>query len=338
MKLLNTFLFFLLCLFAVFIIVDLSAHGARFFSKTGLGEILLYYFYTFSANLELFFGLVFLLAALRVLLDLAHHREVVALQMAGLSKKRFLAPFFLFAGCIALICLINSQWFAPHAGDVSAGFKTAYKPNRKPSTKKLYIVSLDDTTSIVYSCFDPRRQELIDVFWVRSPNEFWHMKSFSIDRREGYFVDHLMRDSAKLFAKTESFETRYFQEMPWNHEVILHRCIPYERRSLSTLFLQAWSKPADARVVFSHLYYKLVMPLLPFFILIGICPSVLRYTRNPPTLLIIALSIFVFLAFKSVMDGMLILGENQVLPSYVAIFFPVALILCANLPAFIRLR
>lgn len=337
-KLLNTFFFFLACLFIIYIIVDLSAHGVRFFSKASFGDIFLYYLNTFSANLELFLSLVFLLSTMRVLFHLTNHREIVALQMAGISKKRLLGPFFVFASIIALGCAINGQWFAPEAGDSSDDFKTAYKAKKKPHEKKLYTLSLDDETEIVYTRFDKEKKELIDVFWVRSPTDVWHMKTLQIDQLEGRFVDHLTRNNLRQFEKKESFPIRRFKELPWKDETILNRFIPYERRTLSTLFMQACSRPADERIIFSHLFYKLLVPLMPFIILIGISPVILRYTRSRPTFLIIAISIFVFLGFKSVLDGMLILGENQVLPSYVAIFSPVVLLISATMPSFARMR
>lgn len=334
----KTFSFFLICLFVIFVIIDLSAHGVRFFSKVGFRQIFLYYLNTFSANLELFLSLVFLLSCLRVLFDLTGHWESVALQMAGISKKKLLSPLFLFASLIALICIINCQWFAPHAGDSSDDFKTIYKAKKKAHEKKLYTVSLDDETEIIYHKFDKQKKELLDVFWVRSPIDIWHMKSFRIDQLDGYFVDHLTRNNSKQFEKAESFEKRHFKELPWKDETILNRFTPYERRPLSTLFIQACSRPADARIIFSHLYYKLIAPLLPFIILIGISPIILSYTRSRPTFLITAVAILIFLGFKSVIDGMLILGENQVLPSYVAIFSPVLILLSATLPAFARLK
>jgi hypothetical protein len=41
---------------------------------------------------------------------------------------------------------------------------------------------------------------------------------------------------------------------------------------------------------------------------------------------------------KVILDGMLILGENQVLPSYVAIFGPILFVLSVSLPNFARMR
>src|SRR5690606_13695515 len=144
LKLLKTFCFFLLCLFFIYVIIDLSAHGVRFFSKTSFSEIALYYLNSFSTLLDLFLTLTFLLSSLKVLFDLTMHREIVALQMAGLSKKRLLFPFFLFASLIALTSYMNLQWIAPFAGEYSSDFKTAYKSKKKSEKIKIYTVSFED--------------------------------------------------------------------------------------------------------------------------------------------------------------------------------------------------
>lgn len=337
-KLLKTFFFFLFCLFFIYVIIDLSAHGVRFFSKANLLQVALYYLNSFSTLLDLFLALTFLLSTLKVLFDLTTHREIVALQMAGLSKKTLLIPFFLFAGLIATIGYVNLEWIAPFAGENSSDFKTAYKSKKKSEKKKIYTVSFEDESELVYHHFDSTKKELVDVFWIRSPYDIWHMKTLQIDSREAQFVDHLTRNSLKQFKKRENFTSRYFCELPLNSEAVLSRFIPYEKRPLSTLFLQAIGRGANARIVFSHLYYKLISPLIPFVILIALSPVIIQYHRARPTFLITAISIFCLLGLKSILDGMLILGENQVLPSYIAIFAPMVLIYSLTLPAFVRMR
>lgn len=337
-KILKTFFFFLICLLVIYVIIDLSAHGVRFFSKASFKEISLFYLNTFSTQLDLFFTITFLLATLRVLFNLSSHREIVALQMAGISKKKLLYPFFLFAACIALVGYMNCQWLAPHAGEHSSGFKTAYKAKKKGKVQKLYTVSFDDESELVYQRFNKEKRELFDVFWVRSPEDVWHMKSLEIDSLKGYFVNHLIRNEAKQFEKQESFVQKQFSEIPLQYDAILNRFIPYESRPLSSLFLQAYAAPADARIVFSHLYYKLLAPIIPFIVIVAIGPIAMRYTRNRPSFLIVALSIFGLLGLKTVIDGMLILGENQVLPSYIAIFAPILIVLSIAVPTFARMR
>src|SRR3989344_116417 len=267
-KLCGTFLFFLACLLAIYTLVDLSAHGARFLSKSHFKGVLTYYFMSFSSLLDLFFTLAFLFAAMRVLYDLNSHREILALQMAGLSKKKLLLPLFLFGFLLSLIGYANIQWIAPEAQEVVGDF---------------------------------RQKEA-------------HME------------------------KIESFPEKTFLEIRWDKNTTFHRTVPYECRSLSTLLTQGLSDSSENRILFSHFFYKCIGPLMPLLALLTIGPSVLELTRKFPFFLIAAYSIFRFVSLKVVLDGMLILGENQVLPSYVAIFGPVVCVLCFRVPTFIKMH
>lgn len=322
----------------MYIIIDLSAHGVRFFSKANTPTILLYYLNIFSMQLDLFLSLTFLLSSLKVLVDLNVHRELVALQMAGISKKRLLSPFFLWALCLGFLSYANSQWCIPYAGKYSHDFKAAYKAKKKVKELKLYRTPLEDQSELVYRTFDPETEELIDVFWVRSASDIWHMKTFHIQNLEARSVHHLVRDEHQLLVKQESLSSKRFAEMPWDEGLIRHRFIPYESRPLSTLLMQAYGRPADARIVFSHTFYKLLTPLIPCLILIAMGPMALRYTRKLAVVLLFAVCIFGLLSLKTILDGMLILGENQVLPSYVAIFSPILVVLLGAVPQFVRMR
>jgi lipopolysaccharide export LptBFGC system permease protein LptF len=338
-QLLKTFLFFLICLLLIYMIVDLSAHGVRFLSKSSFSEIAFFYLNTFASILDLLLTLTFLLATLKVLITLNANREIVALQMAGLSKKKLLTPFFLVAAFLSLICYLNSQWFASNAQEIVSNFKAAHKTKKnKPDPIRIFTASLKDESEIIYQKYDPKNHELFDVFWVRSPSDIWQMKTLKINNLQGCYVNHLQRNSLKQLEKTESFISRSFSELPWSDEIILHRFIPYENRSISTLILQACSRPADGRVILSHLYYKLLVPLMPFLVLFAISPLILYYSRNTPIFFITAYSIFGFIALKVLFDGMLILGENQVIPSSIAILGPFFLILSLFTPKFARMH
>lgn len=338
-QLIKTYFFLLICLFSLYVIVDLSAHGVRFLSKSSASEIALYYLYSFSSFLDLFLTLTFLLTILRVLFDLNHHRELVALQVAGLSKKRLLTPFFAFAAFLSLVSYLNIEYLAPSAQDVALAFKISHKPKKKKEdTIHVYSVFLPDNSELVYQNFDRSKQELFDVFWLRSPHDIWHMKTLQIDPLRGHYVNHLKRNANRQMEKAESFVVRDFPDLPWSEEVALNRFIPFQNRSLSTLFVQACSDSAQRSSILSHLYYKLLSPLMPFLVLFAIGPICMRFSRNQPLFLIIAASIFAFISIKVVLDGMLILGENQVLPATAAIFGPIVLAFAFSLPAFARMK
>lgn len=333
-----TFLFFLLCLFGVYVLVDLSAHGVRFFSKTGIKDLSIYYLLSFSVLFDLFLTLSFLLSTMRVLYDLNAHREVLALQMASISKKKLLTPFFVFAGVLSLICYANTQWIFPIAQDQVNSFKQAYK-SKKPKVEVpgIYTVSLEDESEIVYQRYNPKNKELFDVFWIRSPADLWHMKSLNIDSLEAKSVDHFIRKD-RMLEKLESFEEKHFREIVWNRDAVLDRFVPFEYRPITTLILQAFTDPSEKKVVFTHLYYKLLVPLMPFVVLFAVSPYSLRFSRNMPFFLYVAYAIFGFVALKIVLDGMLILGENLVVPAFLAIWGPLILSLLFCVPNFVRMR
>src|SRR5258707_10816562 len=101
-RLIRTFLFFLSCILILYVAVDFSLYGVRLLSKVQMFKFI-----------PLFFSLSFLLASLRVLLDLKSHGEFTALQIAGLSLKKLLSPLFFLAALLALVSYANFQW-APY--------------------------------------------------------------------------------------------------------------------------------------------------------------------------------------------------------------------------------
>jgi lipopolysaccharide export system permease protein len=326
-QLLKTFLFILISVFIGYVLVDLSVNGIHLFSKASLSWIHVgpYYLQQFATHLELFFPLSFLLASMKVLLSLNSHQELVSLQMAGLSKKRILLPFFCFAALLSLISYLNTEWVAPNAREAAYAFRASYIKGKKNAKKEgVYSLSLENETELIYQQFDAAKKEFFDVFWVRSINDIWHMKYLQTDRNQpiGRYVDHFLRNEKKQFEKVESFETKPFPELTWNENAILQRGIPFEHRALSILFQQAMIDCADKQRISSHLHYKMALPLLPFLVLFAISPLALRFSRGYPTFLFVACSLFAFIALMTVLEGMLILGENQVLPAHFAIWGP----------------
>lgn len=337
-KLCLTFTLFLFFLLTIYICLDLSAHGVRFLSKLSFRELSHFYLFSFSSLLDLFFTLTFLLATMKILHDLNVHREILALQMAGLSKKRLLSPFFYFAAVLSLICYANMQWVYPHSQTAVQSFKNTYKSKKKRVEKvRIHTVPLEDESELIYQSYDPVKKELFDVFWVRSFNDLWHMQTLNTIDLTATFANHLTRKQ-KMLEKIESFPIKIFTEIPWKEEALLHRIIPFENRSISSLFLEAFAEASDRRIVLTHLYYKLLAPLICFLVVFGIGPVSLKFSRSSPFFLIAAASIFLFITLKIILDGMLILGENQVLPALLAIWSPLLIAFGCYFPAFKRME
>lgn len=331
MQNLKMFLFFLGCLYFLYVIVDLSANGVRFLSKIALGHITLYYAYTFSTLFDLFVSLAFLLSTLQVLSLLNRSGEFVALQMAGLSKKALLAPFFWVAATLSLLSYVNCQWIAPKAKPLVATFKILHKPSRqKRVSKQVQSLILNDGSTLVYRKSDPLHNQLIDVFWIKNPRDIWHIEKLTHDA--AYGEKHFVRNEDKQFTLIASDK---IEPIHWTQA---QKPVPLEERSPASLAMQAWIGSMEQPRLLTHLYHKLLLPLLPFLILIALAPITLRFSRLHRFFLISAGALFAFVAIKILLDGMVILGENRVLPPLLAIASPFLLTLALFLPRFAKMR
>ncbi|OGN64936.1 MAG: hypothetical protein A3E80_02530 [Chlamydiae bacterium RIFCSPHIGHO2_12_FULL_49_9] len=332
----KTFLFILIAIFTIYILVDLSINGVQLLFDEGVlfSDAALYYSRQFAMHLELFLPLTLLFTTLRVLFDLNMHREWAALQAAGLSSKKLLLPFFFFASLLTAICYINSQWFAPDALDEASAFKYQHLKKKKKRSP-VFTLSLSDDSELIYQHYDPKKKELSDVFWIKTPNDIWHFKILEIPHMNARFADHFIQKDQLI--KNNSFDTITLTDLPWDPNASLSRFVPFENRPISTLFSQAKTASSAKAGIFSHLYYKLALPLLSFLILFAISPIALRFSRNLSPFLIAACSLFGFIALKTILDGMLILGENQVLPASFAIWSPLILLFALSLRPFLRL-
>lgn len=340
-RLFSTILFILACIFSIYVIVDLSVHSIRFFAdgKANIFHVLLYYIHSFSMRLDIFFSLAFLLSALKVLFDLTHHSELIALQMAGLSKRRLTQPLFILAATLSLLSYANAQWLAPDALESIGSFRNEHAKRKKQAQREhVHAVTLDDGTEVVYQGFDPRKKVLFDVYWICSTDEIWHIKTLELNHSPliGHFVDRLVRNDRGQIVVAESFIDQPLPHMPLEASAALMKFVPFENRPIGTLFLQSFSKCADLEMIRAHLHYKLCLPLLPILIAFALPPILLRFSRHTPTFLIAACSLFAFVALLTVLDGMLILSENHVLSPLVAIWTPWVLFLGVALRRFLK--
>lgn len=338
-QLASTFLFLLFCLFAIYLLIDLSIHGVRFMTygeETSSLELIVYYFRQFSLQLDLFIPLGFLLSTLKVLFQLGANLELTALQMAGLSRKKILLPFFCFAALLTLLGLINHEFLRDAASLATDDFKLAHSKVKKKERRrdKVHTLLLEDASELVYQKYDPVRKEFSDVFWIRTDRDFWHMKWLRLesDQPMGFFADHFVR--GELIEKKESFEKKHLIDMPLA-KVEPKRFIPYENRPLSSLYKE--SKATKLPALKAHFHRKLALPLLPFFVLIGLAPHLFSFSRKKPLFLIVALSLFAFVTVMTLFDGLLILGETNVLPPILSMWCLPTILLILALPRFLKM-
>jgi len=340
-KLFFTFFFITIALFSIYTTIDLSIHGVRFLTlgpEATLLDLFLYYLRQFAMHLDLFLPLSFLLSLYKVLFALNTHLELIALQMAGLSKKKLLLPFFFFATILSTICYLNHEYFAGEATAAAAAFKSSHTKKIKIArTLHLQTLLFDDQSELIFQSFDPEKKEFFDAYWI-SDKDLWHMKTLSIAKQPptAYFADHLVREN-KLLVKQESFVEKEFPTLPLDETTTPKVFIPFESRPLSTLFLESSVPSIEAPSVKTHLHYKLALPLFPLLILLSASPFALSFSRHKRVFLIISLSLFAFLVYLTLFDSLLILGENSVLPPLLAMWFCPTIVTLFSLRRFAKI-
>lgn len=318
----------LISIFFLFVFIDLATRGGKLFGKALLPgmETVFYYFYQFSNYLNFFFPLSFLLASIQVLLDLNAHQELVALQMGGLSSKRLALPFFALASILSLLLLANYEWVTPKASLEASAYVKAYAHHKKrPLRANVHTLILSDGSEMVFQKFSPEKKELFDVFWLEDETTIWHIKFLQVNPTIGHFVDQFKRVD-RLWQRVERRKECYFPQITIDEKKTFQPFIPYERRSLFQLASHAFIKNVEQRKVQAHLLYKLTSPLLLFLSILAIMPTCFTFSRSKSAFKILSFALFSFLAAMMILDGLLVLGENQVILPSIAFGCPLLIL------------
>jgi len=325
----KSLVFFLISIFVVYVIIDFSTFSVRFFknSTPDLFNLFLYYVHHFIRYLDIFLPLTLMLAIIRVLSDRQAHNEITPLLLAGISRKKLLIPFAMIALILTGICYLNFEFLVPKSLDYIEDFRKSHskKSLLTPQKQKIGIAALKDGTNLVYQ--KKEENALIDVFWILSNDEVWHMKKLVLSKPpKGFYVDHIQRVESRAFEKVESFENFIFTEMSRPNIAKKSSFIPYENRSLSRLTNQIthqkYFSDEEKANILTHLHLKLAMPLLSLIILIALPPYLFAFTRKPRTYIISTVALASFVIFFTLIDSAAILGENQVLSPSMAIWIP----------------
>lgn len=346
-NLLKGFLFFLLSFFLLYSLVDFSTHAQDFITKGALNfsKLSFYYSYQFVKRLELLLPLALLISVIRVLTTLNTNRELVALQVAGLPLKKIFRPFFLLALFCSFLGYCNEEIFIPKSATYFTDLKYSRTKNplKKIKNKQFTILPLDDSSKLIYQSYDAKKDAFFDVYWISSFQDIWRMKYLSADPKHpiGEYVDHIVRNKEGFLEKTESFEKKLIPSLHWNLQQLNKKQSSIKHQKISHLAHLVWNN-RKASLHFkgeieTYFFYKLIMPLLSFLVLIGILPFCVKYSRTPPLFMIYGPAIFCFVVFFTLMNAMTIIGENNVLPPYIAICAPGALFLALTYKRFFTL-
>ncbi len=334
-EVLKVFALFLFVFYFLYAVLDYSAHMQDFIKddRIQFSELCLYYIYQFIKRADLLLPLALLISTIKVLCTLNTRSELVAFQTAGIALKTLLRPFFLAAACCTLFNYLNFELLTPKSLNFldqfhNAHFKHSHRGNRK---EPFHVLYLKDHSKLIYQTYDAQRDAFFDALWIRSSDDIWRIKYLQADpdRPLGHNADHLVRNKEGFFEKAESFESHLFTQLKWQRDMTRNQFIPFENRSISDLYHLYFRKNStssyDRAQLLTHLNFKLAMPLLSLIVILACAPFCVRYSRGQPVFFIYAIALFGFLAFFTLMDAAVILGENHVVSPLIAIFTPFAI-------------
>lgn len=212
-KFLTSFVFILLIIVVVITFIDFAEKNENF-TKNNLSyqEILDYYlaFIPFIANLitpiAVFITTVFVTSRL------AQHTEIIATLSGGISFKRFMRPYFIGAGFIALFSFSLTGWIIADANKKKVAFEIQYidKLNYDYS-KNIHIKIAQDTylhlesynnynnTGFNFSLETIQNNQLIEklsarkIKWIKE-EERWEVSDW-INRKIHGFKEHITMGS-----------------------------------------------------------------------------------------------------------------------------------------------
>ena len=329
-ELCKVFFFFLVSFFFLYSLIDYTTHAGDFFTegKFQTKDLFCYYGFQFIKRSYLLLPLALLISTIKVLCRLNASRELVALQSCGIKLKSLLSPFFYLGALCCIFNWISSEKLLPKALVSLNHFEDISHYNGKDTKEPFYVLHLKDESKLIYQTHDIETNTFSDVYWVKSFNEIWRIKTLKADPKNpiAELADHLVRNKEGILTKVKSYETWIIDGLTWQTNLNRKGVIPIESRKVTELGKVLAHKnkisKKQASEALTVLSYKLIMPVLSLLVVIAIAPFCIRYTRSVPTFYIYAVGLFGFIAFFLLMDSFVILGSHNTLNPLVAILLP----------------
>lgn len=330
---LKVLLFFTFSFYFLYVLIDYSVH-ARSFSHAHFSffDICFYYFCHFTKRAGIILPFALLVACLKVLTSLNTKRELIALLAGGIALHRVMRPLLLLAFLTTAFLYLNAEVLFPFSEKSLKRIEereTVIK-EELPSNRLLNSLSMKDGSTLVYQFFDNAENSFFDAFWLENSNTIYRIKYLTPQKiPQGRYVDKLVRNKEGRFILSESFETHAFPNMYLDEVAVQENIIPPTQESITTLISRLsdpTKKISNKPEVIASLSYKLLMPLLAFFVLIIPAPYCLKYGRNLPLFFIYAVTIFGFVTVVTIIGASLIIAENAIFNPFWVIFTPFLLL------------
>jgi lipopolysaccharide export system permease protein len=331
----KVFFFFLFGFFFLYSLIEYATHMDDFFktSSLSISSVALYYLNQFLKRLDFLIPMALLLSTIKVLTTLNARNEWTVFQVAGLSTRTLLKPFF----TIAIICTAflwaNFEFFLPSALQNIDEFRIAnfHGSHLAKRRELIHLIPLKDNSKLLYQSYLPENHQLFDVIWIKSPNEIWRMKYLSADPTTptAYFADHLVRSPSGVLEKKESYNSISLTELKWHPRMARKGLVPFEQRRISELFRLSknpQSSPYEAPRIKTQLVFKAGVPLLSPLIVLALAPVCLTFSRFRSQFFIYAIGLFSLFAFYMLLDSLTILSDHGIISPILSVIFPITLL------------
>lgn len=334
-EVLKTFFLFLICFYGLYALIDYANHGRSFHQTKGLAHAFafcLYYACEFVIRGEVLIPFAILLGTIRTLCKLNQNNELVAMMASGITTLRLLRPFLLLGLFFTLLMYLNTEYVLPIAADQQKILDDSH--SRSKAQKKSLAVEhmvMEDGSTLLFQSYDAIRDQLFDVYWVRSIDEVYKIKYLYPHTSPpiGYYVDRLIRNGDDELVVEDSEEIMPLPKLKFDAKRLIDSLAVPESLSLSKLWEQLpenseAQSEKEARVL-STFHRKLVLPWLCLLAVVACAPFCMHFSRQFPTFLVYAGSLFGLIALYIILDALHVLGRRQVIDPLYALWTPLVL-------------
>ncbi|GAB4193050.1 MAG: hypothetical protein Tsb0015_15600 [Simkaniaceae bacterium] len=346
--LLKSAIFILFSFFFVYVLMDISTHFNEIIkdANSSISTIVKYYSFHLSKRLDFLLPFSLLISILKCLNSMRGHHELVALQMAGISNKRLLAPFFQVSMISLFLLILNFEFIYPQATNFIEAFELSHLKNPSAKHKKtaanapLSVMKFHENQKIVYTKFEPQNNILKDVFYVMASDHVFHMKSLQIiPAPTGHFVSHFIKNEKNQWELKDSYPQKTFDFPGFLQNA--SDFLPWDARSLSSLCRLSFSSQSyfqeNSEKIHSYLFFKSIKILFPMLVLIASAPFTFSYRRGRNDLPVYSLAIFGYIAFYVIAGALHILGEGGIVFPCLILLLPIMIFSIIFLPRFLKI-
>lgn len=136
-----------------------------------------------------FMPLALFIAVIFFTSKMAGNTEIIAIHSAKISFRRFLKPYFIGATIVTVFALTMNHFVVPRSNKIFDEFSRKYLKKKKMNEKYLTNINLQ-----------------------LGPNDYIHIKNYTIDRKQGYNFSYEIFDGNKLKYKLLADNIRWVEK------------------------------------------------------------------------------------------------------------------------------